>query len=108
MPLVGAAGYEARANQRAALARASGIHRARVEHLLGRYGGLVDEVLALIETRPELAEPLPGAEDYLAAEIVYAVTHEGPATSTTCSPAAPGSRSRPSTAESPRPVRPPS
>ena len=27
--------------------------------------------------RPELAEPLEGAEDYLAAEVVYAVTHEG-------------------------------
>ncbi|HSV39019.1 MAG TPA: glycerol-3-phosphate dehydrogenase/oxidase [Nocardioidaceae bacterium] len=77
LPLVGAPGYEARANQAGALARASGIHRARVEHLLGRYGGMVDEVLALIDERVLLARPLPGAEDYLSAEIVYAVTHEG-------------------------------
>ena len=77
VPLAGAAGFEARHNQAGALARASGVHRARVEHLLGRYGGLVDEVLDLSERRPELARPLPGAEDYLSAEVVYAVTHEG-------------------------------
>ncbi len=34
-------------------------------------------MLELIERRPDLGEPLPGTEDYLAAEIVYAVTHEG-------------------------------
>jgi len=34
-------------------------------------------VLELIARRPELAEPLPGSEDYLRAEVVYAVTHEG-------------------------------
>jgi glycerol-3-phosphate dehydrogenase len=27
--------------------------------------------------RPELGQPLSGAEDYLAAEVVHAVTHEG-------------------------------
>ncbi|WP_341350871.1 glycerol-3-phosphate dehydrogenase C-terminal domain-containing protein [Nocardioides convexus] len=31
----------------------------------------------LIAAEPDLAEPLPGAEDYLQAEAVYAVTHEG-------------------------------
>ncbi len=77
VPLVGAAGYEARTNQRDRLARESGLHLARVDHLLGRYGGLVDELLELIAERPELAEPLPGAEDYLSAEVVYAVSHEG-------------------------------
>jgi glycerol-3-phosphate dehydrogenase len=34
-------------------------------------------VLALISQRPELGVALGGAEDYLAAEIVYAVTNEG-------------------------------
>ena len=77
VPLAGATGYETRANQRSTLARASGLHRARIDHLLGRYGGLVDELLALIATRPPLGEPLAGAEDYLAAEVVYAVSHEG-------------------------------
>ena len=50
---------------------------ARIDHLLGRFGGLVDDLLALCDERPELAVPLEGAEDYLAAEVVYAVTHEG-------------------------------
>ncbi|MGI8900255.1 MAG: glycerol-3-phosphate dehydrogenase/oxidase [Nocardioides sp.] len=75
--LVGATGFEARSNQRVGLARGSGLHLARVDHLLGRYGGLVDELLELIVDRPELAEPLPGAEDYLSAEVVYVVSHEG-------------------------------
>ena len=75
--LVGADGWETRRNQRDRLARSSGLHRARIDHLLGRYGGLVDEVLALVAVRPELAEPLVGAEDHLRAEVVYAVTHEG-------------------------------
>jgi glycerol-3-phosphate dehydrogenase len=77
VPLLGASGFETRTNQRVALARSSGLDIARIDHLLGRFGGLVDEVLGLVATRPELARPLPGAEDYLAAEVVYAVTHEG-------------------------------
>ncbi len=63
--------------QRALLARRVGISVGRVDHLLGRYGGLVDEVLDLVAGRPSLGDPLPGAEDYLCAEVVYAVTHEG-------------------------------
>ncbi len=77
VPLAGADGYETRTNQRARLARDSGLHRARIDHLLGRYGSLVDELLALVAERPELAEPLEGAEDYLRVEVVHAVTHEG-------------------------------
>ena len=77
VPLVGAEGFETRSNQRVALARRAGLHVARIDHLLGRYGGLVDELLDLLAERPDLAEPLPGADDYLAAEVVHAVTHEG-------------------------------
>ncbi len=77
VPLVGAYGYETRTNQRVALSRSAGLDVGRVDHLLGRYGGLVDEVLALIADRPELGMPLVQAEEYLAAEVVYAVTHEG-------------------------------
>ncbi len=77
VPLLGAAGFEARTNQRVSLARSSGLDVARIDHLLGRFGGLVDEVLELVASRPELGHPLPGGEDYLAAEVVYAVTHEG-------------------------------
>ena len=77
VPLMGAWGFEARTNQRVALSRASGLEIGVIDHLLGRYGGLVDEVLALIHERPELGEPLPGAEHYLRAEVLYAATHEG-------------------------------
>ncbi|WP_460810299.1 glycerol-3-phosphate dehydrogenase/oxidase [Nocardioides salsibiostraticola] len=75
--LNGAEGFEARSNQRVLLARRSGLHVVRIDHLLGRYGGLIDDLLRLIAADPRLALPLEGAEDYLAAEIVYSVTHEG-------------------------------
>ena len=77
VPLLGAYAHEARTNQRVSLSRASGLEVGVIDHLLGRYGGLIDEVLELIRVRPELGEGLIGAEHYLAAEVVYAVTHEG-------------------------------
>jgi glycerol-3-phosphate dehydrogenase len=77
VPLVGAEGFRTRSNQTDALATRAGLHRARVHHLLGRYGDLVDEVLELVTADPSLGEPLPGTDDYLRAEVVYAVTHEG-------------------------------
>ena len=77
VPLAGAAGYRALWNQRHALAERSGLHVVRIEHLLNRHGSLVHDVLALLATDPALAEPLPGADDYLAVEALYAVTHEG-------------------------------
>jgi glycerol-3-phosphate dehydrogenase len=77
VPLVGADGYQALWNQRRTLAAETGIHPARVEHLLNRYGSMVHELLAMIREKPALAEPLPGADDYLAVEARYAVTHEG-------------------------------
>jgi glycerol-3-phosphate dehydrogenase len=77
IPLLGAEGYPAAWNSRHRLARAAGIHVSRVEHLLGRYGSMARDVLALISDNPALGRPLPGADDYLAAEVVYATTHEG-------------------------------
>src|ERR1700744_1477351 len=77
VPLLGADGYQALWNQRRSLAAQTGIHPARVEHLLNRYGSMVHELLAMIREDPALAEPLPGADDYLTVEARYAVTHEG-------------------------------
>ncbi len=77
VPLLGAEGYRAAWNARARIAARYGLHVARVEHLLGRYGSLVEEVLELCRAEPALREPLKGAEDYLAAEMVYAAGHEG-------------------------------
>jgi len=77
IPLLGADGYPAMWNQRQALADVSGLGVGRIEHLLRRYGSLTSEVLDLIGERPDLGEPLAGADDYLRAEVVYGVTHEG-------------------------------
>jgi glycerol-3-phosphate dehydrogenase len=77
VPLVGADGFPALWNSRYQVARVSGLHVARIEHLLHRYGTLIGEVLGLIEADPELGRPLAGADDYLRAEIVYAASHEG-------------------------------
>jgi len=77
VPLVGAEGFAAAWNRRSLIAAASGLHVARIEHLLGRYGTLTDELLELIATDPSLGEPLDGAEDYLRVEALYACSHEG-------------------------------
>jgi glycerol-3-phosphate dehydrogenase len=77
VPLAGADGYIALWNSRHALARSSGLHVARIEHLLHRYGSMIGEVLGLIAADPGLGKPLAGADDYLRAEVVYACSHEG-------------------------------
>ena len=75
-PLLGAEGYWGAWNRREALAYESGLHVSQVEHLLSRYGSLTRQVLELVGERPELGEPLEGAPTYLAAEVVYAASHE--------------------------------
>jgi glycerol-3-phosphate dehydrogenase len=77
IPLAGADGFVALWNSRYTLARSSGLHVARIEHLLQRYGTLAGEVLAMIAADPGLGRPLAGADDYLRAEVVYAASHEG-------------------------------
>ncbi|WP_331453157.1 glycerol-3-phosphate dehydrogenase/oxidase [Streptomyces sp. SS162] len=77
VPLLGAEGYRALWNARARIAARTGLHVVRVEHLLHRYGTLVDELLDLIADDPSLGEPVAGADDYLRAEILYAASHEG-------------------------------
>lgn len=64
-------------NRRHELATGAGLHVARVEHLLQRYGVLTPEVLQLMMADPSLTEPVPGSDDYVLAEIAYAVSHEG-------------------------------
>jgi glycerol-3-phosphate dehydrogenase len=76
-PLLGADGYQAAWNRRTRTAADTSLDVAQVERLLHRHGAAVDEVLSLVAERPELAEPLSGAEEYLAAEAVYAASHEG-------------------------------
>jgi glycerol-3-phosphate dehydrogenase len=77
IPLLGADGFDAAWNSRQRTATRYGVHVARVEHLLRRYGSLAPEVLELVEDDPDLGSAMPGADDYIAAEVVYACTHEG-------------------------------
>jgi glycerol-3-phosphate dehydrogenase len=77
VPLLGADGYFAMQNQVEALAGDYGLHPYRVRHVLDRYGSLIREVLDPGLADRALLETVPGAPDYLMAEIRYAVTHEG-------------------------------
>ncbi|MGV0341877.1 glycerol-3-phosphate dehydrogenase/oxidase [Corynebacterium mastitidis] len=76
-PILGADGYHALSNQVPALAARHGLTEKQIEHLLGRYGSLYEEVLAPAVEDKDLLAPLPAAEGYLKAEALYAVTHEG-------------------------------
>ncbi|MGE9807040.1 glycerol-3-phosphate dehydrogenase/oxidase [Janibacter sp. G1551] len=77
IPLVGAEGYQALVNQLDTLARRHEMPVWRITHLLDRYGSMATDLLQLAAERPELREPLTGAEEYLAVEVVYAASHEG-------------------------------
>ena len=76
VPLLGADGLAAVQPAAGRLAEDYGVTRAAVEHLLGRYGTLAEEVLNLIRTDAGLARPLAEPHPYLRAEVAYAVTHE--------------------------------
>jgi glycerol-3-phosphate dehydrogenase len=76
-PLLGAEGYHALWNRRRRLADETGLHVSRIEHLLGRYGSMITELLDLLADRPELGERIEGSDTYLKVEAVYAASHEG-------------------------------
>jgi glycerol-3-phosphate dehydrogenase len=77
VPLLGADGYFALANQVDTLATDYGLHPHRVRNLLDRYGSLVRDVLGPGLDDASLLRTVPGAPDYLLAEVLYGVTHEG-------------------------------
>ena len=77
VPIVGADGYFALAQQVDRIALESGLSADSVRHLLNRYGSLISEVLEIIEDDPKLAKPLTKDLPYLKAEIYYAASHEG-------------------------------
>ena len=76
-PLIGAEGYQVLRNQTHLLAGRERLSADEVNRLLNRYGDRIVELFDLMKTSPSLREPIPGAEGYLAAEAVYAVSHEG-------------------------------
>jgi glycerol-3-phosphate dehydrogenase len=71
VPLVGAD------RQPAAATAGAAVDRDRVELLLARHGGCAGEILEIAGSDPALAAPIAGAERYLRAEAVHAVTHQG-------------------------------
>lgn len=77
LPLLGADGYAAMWRRRSALAGRFRVPAAVAGHLLERYGTLAPEVLAVAGAAPELAAPVEGAPEYLAAEIAYGARAEG-------------------------------
>lgn len=77
LPLLGAQGYGEWTERADDVAAGYNLSPKTVQRLLGRYGSLLGEVLELIDQRPELGEPVPGAAGYLGAEYVYAARSEG-------------------------------
>jgi glycerol-3-phosphate dehydrogenase len=77
LAIIGAEGYSVLMNQIPRLAKMYAIEESSVEHLLNRYGSLIDEVLTPGIQDPALLERLAPELPYLKAEILYAVTHEG-------------------------------
>jgi len=75
--LAGAAGYFGMWNQREQIAADHDLPLAFIEHLLGRYGSQIDELLGLMRDQPGLRQPIDGAPGYLRAEAAYAASHEG-------------------------------
>jgi glycerol-3-phosphate dehydrogenase len=77
LPLVGAHRWDAVRDAAPELAEGAGLPEDAVARLLRRHGDRVGDVLTLIREDPALGRRLAGAPDYLAAEVVHAVTAEG-------------------------------
>jgi glycerol-3-phosphate dehydrogenase len=77
VPLAGAEGLAVLQRQSRAIGQRYGWDRARLDHLLHRYGSLLGELLELVDADHSLGAPLEHAPAYIGAEIVYAASHEG-------------------------------
>ncbi|RBA39449.1 glycerol-3-phosphate dehydrogenase [Dietzia maris] len=76
IPLLGADGYPGMVNRADRIADQYEIRDDQMQHLLGRYGTLAEYVLELAADRPDLLDPVRGAERYLRVEIVHAALAE--------------------------------
>ena len=77
LPLIGAARWDATRGRAGEIATRTGLTEAAVVNLLKRHGDRVDDVLGLAANNSALGQPLAGAPQYLAAELVHAVEAEG-------------------------------
>ena len=76
-PLEGADGYFALENSKFAIAEDHGLTVDQVEDLLDRYGSDIYVIFDMIKERPDLGRRLHGAPEYLRADVVFGITHEG-------------------------------
>ena len=74
--LVGSENWEHWSQQSEQLGQRYSLAPQTTERLLWRHGSCVLDLLAIIDEQPELKRQIAGG-DYLAAEVVYAVRHEG-------------------------------
>lgn len=74
IPLLGAEGFFATQSRSTEIARENGLQTRTVDHLIGRYGDRIEELLAAY---PELRSEIDGYSPYIWAEIAYACSHEG-------------------------------
>jgi glycerol-3-phosphate dehydrogenase len=77
LPLLGAVGLPGAEYRLRVHPGATRLAPEQLRHLVGRYGTLATNVLDLVVDEPRLADPVLGAEKYLAAEVRYAALHEG-------------------------------
>jgi glycerol-3-phosphate dehydrogenase len=77
IPLLGAVGEAAMRRRMPALRDRFGWSEQLTDHLLHRYGSLVEQLLDLITEDPSLARPLEHAPAYLRVEVAYACIDEG-------------------------------
>ncbi|WP_217131714.1 glycerol-3-phosphate dehydrogenase/oxidase [Leucobacter chinensis] len=75
--LRGGESFAAHWNRRSIFAEQHGLTLRQSERLLRRYGSDVRAIGELLAAKPELSATLPGADDTLLAEIVYACEAEG-------------------------------
>lgn len=77
IPLIGADGFPELWRDREQISHERGLPLGSVERLLRRYGSCVNDLLHILDQRPDLARVIEDNSGVLAVEIVYACTHEG-------------------------------
>lgn len=77
LPIVGAEGYSVLRNQFGLLSKKFGVSENILEHLIHRYGSLMEDLLEMIALDRSLAEPISQHSLVTKAEIIYGASHEG-------------------------------
>jgi len=76
IPLLGSVGLRAVRRRAHRYGGRYGWSAAMIDHLLHRYGSMLEELIAMVDEQPDLARPLEHAPAYLRVEIAYAAHRE--------------------------------